>query len=383
MTQETLNITLLGVDAAERVSLLRVIQSLVSTHCRVVDSQQADVAIVNFERVSQRPSWARETTNLPLVVLATTEVRLPHAVCVVMPFEARDIKQAFATLQPLITLRRRSRQAQDRLGKDRLAQREVDALLTRKPTAYTRRAAALSAPGAEVEGSWLDPAESEKPPELNESQPQETYQPGDYLQSLVQGAIDESAATGSSVVVRGLGSDLVIFDHGSRAFTWLDEEQLRKLCKFPINPGSITFLYGNEEDVDTNALRGQSTATETLLWQLAAWCSNGRLPANAGLDRAISLTRFPNLTRLMRLPHSVRIASLWFAEPVSLRATAVLLDLPDRVIFQFYSACLQLGLIQEHRRRASVGSLKKQTSAGRGYLGRVMAYLGRLRSRAA
>lgn len=383
MIQENLNITLLGVEASERANLLRMLQSTVSRHCRLVDTAVADVAIVNFERVSQKPSWARQTTNLPLILLASTEVRLPQSVCVVMPFAVQDIKQAFSTLQPLIDLRRRSRLAQDRLGADRQAHREVNALLSKQPKAYTRKAAELSNVDQDLRTSGVQRGDRiDIELRRGELSAEVVYHPATYLQSLVQGAVDESAAAGVPIVVRGLGGDLIIFDEGLRAFTRLDDGQLFGLCELPIEPDAISFIYDHDGVVDTQACLQESLPSDALLWKLAAWCSNGRLPASAALDRAITLARWPNLTRLMRLPHAVRIASLWFSEPVSLRATAVLLDLPYAGVFQFYSACLQLGLIQEHRRRATVRSIEKTSMAGRGYLGRVLAYLGRLRGQA-
>lgn len=382
VSQENLNITLLGVDSGERANLLRVLQSAVSKSCRFVDSSVADVAIVNLERVAQKPSWARETTNLPLVLLASTEVRLPQSVCVVMPFAANDIQRAFTAIQPLIKLRRRSRLAKDRLGSDRHAEREVNALISKQPYAYTRKAAELSADES-VAARPVIRSNNEIDVQLRrgELSAEARYRPGAHLQSLVQGAIDESGAEGIPIVVRGLDSDIVVFDDGLRLYTRLSDEQLQQLSEGPIDPESISFLYDRDGTLNVNAYLQESVPSEALLWKLAAWASRGRLPEGAALDRAISLSRWPNLTRLMRLPHGVRIASLWFSEPVSLRATAVLLDLSYRDVFQFYSACLQLGLIQEHRRHVSANSLNGSSATRRGYLGRVMSYLNRLRGK--
>ena len=116
------------------------------------------------------------------------------------------------------------------------------------------------------------------------------------------------------------------------------------------NISSIGKLKTHYSLMDTKVLNKDETASwedaDTVLWKVAIWASRGRLPQKFNdIDVKFKLKYWPNLTRFMMTPHAMEIAALWLNKPISLRKTIILLNIPQRYIFSFYSAAIALNLI--------------------------------------
>lgn len=83
---------------------------------------------------------------------------------------------------------------------------------------------------------------------------------------------------------------------------------------------------------------------DALLWKLAVWTARGRLPEGADPDTRYYLRCWPNFTRLMVLPHSIRIAALGVREPMTLIFIADTLEIAPADVFSFYYAAMAIGL---------------------------------------
>ncbi len=384
-SQEQLNVALMGVDPSGRRILSRALEQLSPGQLVWVDQTRAELAIVDLDSESGRRQWsAKAPEGLPVIALTAHNVKLANAVCLVKPIEGSELRRAIAALAPRIQARRRSLRIEQRTTQYRSAKREVTSLLQQQPYAVTRHAAERSAqrvakhPVKAV--NKHSPVRSAQETMLGESLPAaQRYDPRQYVQSLLQGAVDESAARNLPIIVRGFGGDVVVFDQGRRVYKRLPEAQLRQLCAQPIDTGLVAFLYARDATIDTEKLRVQSEPTEALLWRLALRCSAGRLPQGTSLERPLSLARWPNLTRLTPTPHAVQLAALWYNEPISLRATSALLEIPIADIFSFYSGCLQLGLIRTHRRTAPQARTAGGKAGAKPYLQRLLGYLQRLK----
>jgi hypothetical protein len=91
-------------------------------------------------------------------------------------------------------------------------------------------------------------------------------------------------------------------------------------------------------------------SVDGFLWQAALWTYQGRLPAGTAVHGRVYLARWPNLTRLVEVPHALRVAALWLAQPVSPAFTAQALAIRQRYVFAFYGAAHALGLAGQARR---------------------------------
>ncbi|MDO4794314.1 MAG: hypothetical protein Q4A28_00005, partial [Brachymonas sp.] len=182
-----------------------------------------------------------------------------------------------------------------------------------------------------------DPASSEKI----------FYHPENFLQGHVQHVLRLAAKNGTPMRLAGIGFKAIVIDPAHQCV--VSAVPLRSL----LSAGRIPLAYKNMQLSSISSQEAlrlaqdfETYSTESILWQLALCASRGRLPANTSLDVPISLTHWPNLTRLQAPPHAARIFSLWVRQGGSLRQTVESLDVPQRYVFALYSACSAIGLIQ-------------------------------------
>lgn len=120
---------------------------------------------------------------------------------------------------------------------------------------------------------------------------------------------------------------------------------------------------------------GAVLRADALLWRAAMETAGGRLPTGVNPDKPVYLKHWPNMTRLQRTPHSLRIAAAWAIKGASISETARVLHIPQRYIFAFYNAALELDLVTEdgsHIHRA-----KRKGPGNRGLLTRLFNWLGK------
>ena len=116
-----------------------------------------------------------------------------------------------------------------------------------------------------------------------------------------------------------------------------------------------------------------------MLWKLALWSSRGRVSKGTSLSAPVRLRAWPNLPRLMTVPHSLRIAALWVKQPTSLMDTAPKLGIPYRYVFAFYCACNTFDLVEQLDVSVSAKNesvAKNMTQEKRGLFGSLLKKLG-------
>jgi hypothetical protein len=94
----------------------------------------------------------------------------------------------------------------------------------------------------------------------------------------------------------------------------------------------------------------------------------------------VRLRAWPNIPRLMTVPHSLRIAALWVSQPTSLFETARKLNVPHRYVFSFFCACQAFDLIEllgsTTTHSGSDHAPKAMTQEKRGLFGSLLKKLG-------
>ncbi|MFM2346413.1 MAG: hypothetical protein RL654_1166 [Pseudomonadota bacterium] len=156
-------------------------------------------------------------------------------------------------------------------------------------------------------------------------------------------------------------------------------ERFAELVRAPVDKRPKTRAFSRQEFADL-----QDTLTRTalvrrldqVLWQTALETSAGRLPVGVDPAATVYLKSWPNLTRLHRTPHALRIAALWATRGASLLETAQSLKIAQRHVFAFYNAALALDLITDDGgqiRRSQRGKAKDN----RGLLTRLFGWLNK------
>lgn len=154
--------------------------------------------------------------------------------------------------------------------------------------------------------------------------------------------------------------------------------QLAGLVNKPLDKRPKTRAFSRQEFADLQGMLEQKALVQRLdhvLWQTALETSAGRLPVGVDPVAPVYLKQWPNLTRLHRTPHALRIAALWTTKGAGLLETAQTLKIAQRHVFAFYNAALALDLITEDG--AQVRRAQRKTKNNRGLLTRLFGWLNK------
>ena len=150
----------------------------------------------------------------------------------------------------------------------------------------------------------------------------------------------------------------------------LDRRSLRSLALIPLVRQDFRIVVGSARE------DGPWHPATPLLWELALWAARGRIPFGVPFDAPVRLLRWPNLTRLALTPDAIRIAGLWSGHPTSLLLSARALQVPQRHVFAFFSACRALDLLRledaPKNLPASAQPHPSRESASRGLFDRIL-----------
>ncbi|WP_293993975.1 hypothetical protein [Sphaerotilus sp.] len=155
-------------------------------------------------------------------------------------------------------------------------------------------------------------------------------------------------------------------------------EQLAALVGKPLDKRPKTRAFSRQEFADLQGTLEKKALVQRLdhvLWQTALETSAGRLPVGVDPVAPVYLKHWPNLTRLHRTPHALRIAALWTTRGAGLLETALTLKIAQRHVFAFYNAALALDLITEDG--AQVRRAQRKTKNNRGLLTRLFGWLNK------
>ena len=116
----------------------------------------------------------------------------------------------------------------------------------------------------------------------------------------------------------------------------------------------VTLLPATDARDAHQALQGKPAVTRLqagdLLWRLGVWSADGRMPRNLDEDKRLYLRCWPDLTRLMEIPHATRIAALWIRMAASSGSIARRLGVSIHDVNNFFVAAWALGIAGEARR---------------------------------
>jgi hypothetical protein len=155
-------------------------------------------------------------------------------------------------------------------------------------------------------------------------------------------------------------------------------DELAGLVNKPLDKRPKTRAFSRQEFADLQGTLEQKALVQRLdhvLWQTALETSAGRLPVGVDPVAPVYLKQWPNLTRLHRTPHALRIAALWTTRGAGLLETAQTLRIAQRHVFAFYNAALALDLVTEDG--AQVRRAQRKTKNNRGLLTRLFGWLNK------
>jgi len=375
-TQTPLKVVLLGMENHFQGLISKLFNGPLNGYCSIVNDDTADFAILDMDRRGTHALWLdfKKRVDKPAIVLSLTETHFPDTVCVLKPLQIPDLSAALRKIQLRVGRQKRRIEKKSLIDKNPQIKREVLSHLSSQPHKATFNAAELSYSSrdaasfcGDIEEKWY--RQEDIPEKL-------FYAPEFHLQGILSSAVKEVHDTNRPVLLRGLGRDIIVFVGGRYVHTSMPTQQMRAICNISFEERYIDFLFKRNHSFNSSSLRHKAIKSEHILWNVTLWSSRGRLPFGTDIDRPFSLSSWPNLTRLTRTPHAFQLAALWYKQTISLRATAILLNVSPRYIYTFYSACLQQGLVQED---LYIEAYKEPSTVkpSRGILSRLMGFLRR------
>ncbi len=162
-----------------------------------------------------------------------------------------------------------------------------------------------------------------------------------YLYFQLRKAFHRSDKTQQLVKVQTVYGDFYV--DASQAAVWHKNslQQIRNLHRLAFFANSVLKTIKKKPSLaDLNCFR-----YDELIWNSAIEASKGRIAKGANITNPVNLLMWPDLTRLKKFRHMVRIISLWSRKAHSLQATGVVLGIPQRYVLTVYTALQALDAV--------------------------------------
>ncbi len=403
-----IKVAVLGVDPKAYGLFGMFVQGPAKGICSLVGERDADAAIVNGDGDDGLNLLSRVRARFkgPVALMSARDHGVDDVVWIRKPLTTDGFRTSIDLLRDLIAGKRlpsrapapsdepitRSTRMPEGAGSDSSESRAEEPLRSGAPVrpvvTVETRAESADFNGNHAAGMVWTPAQVEECcGEIEDSvyldparRMEVEYDPGQYLQGLLEKAYADSMRLGVPIVLDDLGQKIIILPTGKKIYSEVSEKIFRPLSMLPmgIARGNLRVL-NRDETGEFDPGDPKLHEFYQVLWLATLWASRGRAPRGTDPDAPVRFRHWPNFTRLMIPPHAMQIASLWTREPVSLIDTARKLGIPFRYVFTMYSGCVALGLIERRARtRGEIPQVVPQPVADRPVSEEKRSFLSRL-----
>lgn len=216
-----------------------------------------------------------------------------------------------------------------------------------------------------------------------------TFQPQQHFFGKLQEACSESKRNKQVLQLLGGQTPVIIFPATNRVYLGFDDVYLKSLCSTKL------VEQNNNSEFHTEKLALQDVYDtvnsehcpdpdlyqdlDAFLWKVAIWTANGRVPESLASDAPVYLQSWPNLSRFILPPKTMRIIAFWIGSPRTLTDLAQVcgsgVTLAD--VCTIYTATEAVGLAGGSRRQVDglVEADVPKESKNKGLLSRLLARL--------
>lgn len=213
-----------------------------------------------------------------------------------------------------------------------------------------------------------------------------------HPEKMFQGAVAHGYALAKKnktcVEIISFGIGVLIDPKNYKAYTVVSDSVLRPICLLETEDKAVYKRINSSITSSESYTRKSKTGAELIewdidvfLWKISLWSSRGRAPKQTDLKSAVYLSRWPNLSRWELVPHALQISALMTKKPIRLSSVASQLDIPQRYVFSFYSACVCMGIAGVSKRQAdslfedSIGENETETPKKQSLMGKILKRL--------
>lgn len=367
MKETVLNVALLGMNPRNTSTIEYFIKKNASQYFQVTNAKEAAAFIVDFDaEEGLSVKFDRLVGNKPVIIISSSDPAKPRSIWVQKPINAGAMSSAISALLKLIN------QCNQESKPEVLSKlKEKETLKQRKALDSERIEKSTSDSKSKKEMGYQDGFSDDHSPSLNLSQKsiveccgtqvdgdgsspsfrkQVSYDPTLTLLTSIQNSIEKARDENVSVELDVGRESLVFMPGGKKVLANISGHVLRHLCavslqKQPVIKVLTGDLVENNQKHSTN--HQNMIHSDTLIWQVALWTSRGRLPKDILPDKPLTVTSWPNFTRLTITPHAIAIASVWVKNTISPLDLAEHMQIPQRYVFAFLAATSALGLVEQ------------------------------------
>jgi len=351
-----IRITCFGMDEYAQKIVENVFQQRANSRFILVEETAAEAGMVDLDGFGAQGRWHKyrqSHPSLPTLIFSIRAQQLPDSLFVQKPLDITDLLAALEIIREKVLVNRHQlgglRAKLEHLEHDTLQAKSSN---LKAPNAQAKPKLVYYDAGFEEE----DHCKSNKTLKAIDNR-HVFYHPAEYLQGILAEAIHTACQRKINIRLEGLREILIIAPKEHRVYYSATQQQLRDMALIPIQIQQTRMIEVSDQELEnlfhatTTPIRYQFD--ERLLWKVAIWCANGRVPHNTCLETPVIVKYWPNFTRLLLTPHAIQIIALWRKQPFSLTQTANMLKLHPCYIFTVFSAANALDIAVIDRRHTA------------------------------
>lgn len=206
------------------------------------------------------------------------------------------------------------------------------------------------------------------------------FDPKRFFLGFVQSAYKVARAEGRALQLQSMWKPLFIYPGLQQIWVDADEKQLRVMAGMEQNKtlNSYVSLLPFDVNADKNYKENDKFQDmDAFLWKLTIWTSKGRLPVGVDAKHPVFLKQWPNFTRVMITPDSMRISALLAQGPRTPLEIVRELNIRPEYVFAFISACHAVGILDQSTRHTDelVVVESPKVVKKHGFLGKILSKL--------
>lgn len=171
------------------------------------------------------------------------------------------------------------------------------------------------------------------------------YNPDDFFQGFLYKTILESKRQNKPAMLNISEYSIVTLPNANTALIDASESQLQALSSIPLSERTMTIFFLGDAQLKKFSARSKPVKVYSLLWKAAIMASRGRIPSGTDINATVKFRQWSTIVdHVLQFEYAKTIASLWEEQPLSLIETIKKLNIPQRYVFTFYSACYAIGI---------------------------------------
>lgn len=373
-----LRVSVLGMDGRSLSTFKFFLQGPCRNQAVPVTDLSAEISVIDLDGVDSSQLFAKEREAFPerpIIVTSLNRPDFPGTIFVSKPIKAPAMMAAIDEARQKLSSQ--ANIADQYPEKGPMGDDDKDTMVVEKKRTSTyaslrrsthKTAMLLDEKGYSAFVGAVDDINLKDPHQVHNAH----YDKKKYLQAYVQSAVKLARSRNRILQLNCGWKPITIFPRFNEIWIDADDRQLRAFCVVPVNTISDIDVSGAQgkakaiispvspDQVGANHDPMKFQTIDAFIWKIALWTSNGRVPNGIELGQPVYLKHWPNLSRFVMIPHSLRIAALLIDRPMTLPDVAATLQIRQQYVFSFFSAAKALGLAGQSTRQADMISTDSQ-----------------------